>query len=60
VTKICDILEKKKNKFNSYFFKIWQNFDQKIMENVDRSVFIFGISKRIAQKSCNHKSTLGF
>jgi hypothetical protein len=30
------------------------------MENVDdRNLFILGISKRIAQKSGNHKPTLG-
>jgi hypothetical protein len=28
------------------------------MKNVDRNIFIFGIPKRIAQKSCNHKPTL--
>jgi hypothetical protein len=42
---------------------IFQNLAKnwpKIMENIDRNIFIFGISKRIAQKSCNHKPTLGF
>jgi hypothetical protein len=55
-TKICvhmwqklDILEKLK-KIQEFIFQNLAKFWLKIMKNVDRNIFIFGISKRIAQK----------